>query len=76
MNKNQKYNIWYVTEFFPKQRNEISMLEGNVNRICICDDLNEVERHRKIAIERINRIADMQKEKFDKALEVTDETRK
>ena len=44
---------------------EEDMLKGNINRMCVTDDLKEMEAMRTWALSRVKRIYDINSERFD-----------
>lgn len=50
------------TELRYKLSNEVDMLKGNIARMCVTDDFNELERMVYFALRRIHTIEDTRRE--------------
>ena len=46
--------------------NEIDMLKGNINRMCVTDDISELSKMYQIAQKRIDKIHSMNLDRFIK----------
>ena len=46
--------------------NEIDMLKGNINRMCVTDDISELSKMYQVAQKRIDKIHSMNLDRFIK----------
>ena len=71
---NSKFVSFYCQEHKPKQDSICDMLEGNINRMCICDDKEELYIRFFSAVGNLQELCQLQCKKFDRVKKFTDES--
>ena len=53
-----------IKEIYNSASNESDMLTGNKNRMFVCDDIEELDKHLEVAHIRIDKIYELNKERL------------
>lgn len=49
-------NAYFTSNEYKEHRNEIDMLNGNIARVCVTDDIDDLRFNHSIALNRLERI--------------------